>query len=390
VIARTIKGAGIPEAADKDGWHGKALAREEAEKAVAALSPKAMSASGVDIPKPNRLPEPAREAAKKHPPLKYKKGESIATRQACGNALERLGEADSRLVALDGDVKNSTHSELFAKRFPGRFIECFIAEQNMIGVATGLAAQGWIPFASTFGAFLSRAHDQIRMAGHSRSNLKLVGSHVGVSIGEDGGSQMALEDIAMMRAVPGSIVLYPCDAVSTEKLTRQMVRHQGIAYLRVSRPKTGVLYDNGESFRIGGAKILRQERGDNVTVVTAGITVFEALAAADRLVGESIGLTVIDAYSVKPLAREVILDAARATNNVVLTVEDHYPEGGLGDAVAGELASEGVRVHKLAVFEVPRSGKPAELLAHYKLDAAAIVAKVKQLLQAPKGVSSYD
>jgi transketolase len=266
------------------------------------------------------------------------------------------------------------------KKFPARFFECYIAEQNMVGVATGLGTRGKVPFASTFATFFTRAHDQIRMAGHSMANLKLVGSHVGVSIGEDGGSQMGLEDIAMMRAIAGSVVLYPSDAVCTEKLMEHMALSHGVAFLRTSRPKTPVIYDNNEAFPIGGAKVLRQSAGDKVTVVGAGVTLFEALKAADELAKEGINITVIDAYSIKPLAKEVLRSAAQKTNNLILTVEDHYPEGGLGDAVAGELSPDGVRVHKLAVFEEPRSGKPEELIAKYGIDAAAIVRKVKSLV----------
>jgi transketolase len=236
-----------------------------------------------------------------------------------------------------------------------------------------------VPFASTFATFFTRAYDQIRVAGISQANLKLVGSHVGVSIGEDGPSQMALEDIAMMRAVIGSTVLYPSDAVSTERLLEQMARNNGVYFLRTSRPKTPVIYSNDEQFPIGGAKVLRQNAGDKLTIVAAGVTLHESLKAADRLKNEGIGVTVIDAYSVKPLARDVIRDAAQKTHNTVLTVEDHYPEGGLGDAVAGELSSEGIKVHKIAVRELPRSGKPDELMAHYGINADAIVQKVKSL-----------
>jgi transketolase len=236
-----------------------------------------------------------------------------------------------------------------------------------------------VPFASTFACFFTRAFDQIRVAGISMANIKLVGSHVGVSIGEDGPSQMGLEDIAMMRAIAGSVVLYPSDAVSAEKLMDQMASHKGIGFLRTSRPKTPVIYNNDEQFPIGGAKVLRQAAGDKATVVAAGVTLNEALKAADQLKAEGIGITVIDAYSVKPLARDVIKSAAQATNNTVITVEDHYAEGGLGDAVAGDLSSDGIRVHKLAVRELPHSGKADELLAKYGIDAGAIVRKVKSL-----------
>jgi transketolase len=307
-------------------------------------------------------------------------GDMVATREAYGNALARIGEVDSRIVAMDGDTKNSTFADKFFKKFPNRFTECFIAEQNMVGVATGFSTRGKVPFASTFACFFSRAFDQVRMAGISMANIKLAGSHVGVSIGEDGTSQMALEDLAMMRAVEGSVVLYPSDAVSTEKLVEQMALHKGVSFLRTSRPKMPVSYANEEEFPIGGAKVRKQAAGDKVTVVAAGVTLAEAIKAADALAKEGIGITVIDAYSVKPLGSDVIKAAAAKTNNLVITVEDHYPEGGLGDAVAGELSVEGVRVHKLAVRELPHSGKPEELLAKYGIDAAAIVKKVKSLV----------
>jgi transketolase len=378
IIAKTLKGAGI-SVQDKDGWHGKALSKDEAAQAIAALQPKAKSGLGVSIPAPSKLPLPKNEVPASYPPLDYKLGDLVATREAYGNALARIGGADARIVAMDGDTKNSTFADKFSKKFPDRFVECFIAEQNMVGVATGFGTRGKVPFASTFAAFFARAADQIRMAGHSMANLKLAGSHVGVSIGEDGGSQMALEDLAMMRAIGGSVVLYPSDAVSTEKLVEQMAWHRGIAFLRTSRPKTPVIYKNDEPFPIGGAKVIRQSPKDVLTVVAAGVTLFEALKAADTLSTEGLGIKVIDAYSVKPLGAEVIRVAAERTRNVVLTVEDHYPQGGLGDAVAGELSGGGIRVHKLAVTEVPRSGKPEELLAKYGIDAAAIVRKVKSL-----------
>ncbi|MEI2725564.1 MAG: transketolase C-terminal domain-containing protein [Verrucomicrobiota bacterium] len=304
----------------------------------------------------------------------------MATREAYGVALVRIGETDQRVVALDGDTKNSTYAEKFFKKFPERSTECFIAEQNLVAVAVGFGTRGKVPFASTFATFFTRGFDQIRVAGISMANLKLVGSHVGVSIGEDGPSQMALEDLAMMRAVIGSVVLYPSDAVSTEKLLEVMAQHRGIFFLRTSRPKTPVIYKNDEQFPIGGAKIVRQNTGDKVTVVGAGVTLHEALKAADALAKEGISITVIDAYSIKPLGKDVIKAAAQKTGNLVVTVEDHYAEGGLGDAVAGELSCESVKVHKLAVRELPRSGKAEELLAKFGIDAAAIVKKVKSLV----------
>jgi len=379
ILAKTIKGAGVSFIQDKEGWHGKPLSKDEEARAIAELQPSAKSGIGRPIAAPAQLTGPNNAAPSSYPPLTYKLGDSVATREAFGSALLRIGGADQRIVALDGDTKNSTYSDKFFKKFPERSTECYIAEQNMVGVSMGFAARGKVPFASTFATFFTRAADHIRVAGISMSNLKLVGSHVGVSIGEDGPSQMGLEDLALMRAVAGSVVLYPCDAVSAEKLTDQMALHKGICFLRTSRPKAPVIYKNEEDFPIGGAKVLRQGDNDKVTVVAAGVTLTEALKAADALKGEGIGITVIDAYSVKPLARDIIKAAAQKTNNLVLTVEDHYPEGGIGDAVAGELSLEGIRVHKLAVFELPHSGKPEELLAKYGIDANAIVRKVKQL-----------
>jgi len=379
IIAKTYKGAGVSFLQDKEGWHGKPLSTEEAAKAIAELQPTAKSGAGVVIPAPNHLPEPNNPAPAGYPPINYKIGDKVATREAYGNALARIAEVDPRVVAMDGDTKNSTYAEKFFNKFPARFIECFIAEQNMVGVATGCGTREKVPFASTFACFFTRAADQIRVAGISQANLKLAGSHAGVSIGEDGPSQMALEDVALMRAIAGSTVLYPCDAVGTEKLVEQMAQHRGICYLRTARPKTPVIYNNDEAFPIGGAKVLRQNAGDKVTIIAAGVTVYEALKAADALKNEGIGITVVDAYSIKPLGKKEILAAAHKTHNAVITVEDHYAEGGLGDAVAGDVSADGIKVHKLAVTSLPRSGKPEELLAHHGIDAAAIVKKVKSL-----------
>ena len=379
IIAKTYKGAGVSFLQDQENWHGKALNQDEATRAIAELQPSAKSGLSVPIPAPSQLPEPKNEIPASYPAIAYKLGDHIATREAYGTALARVGGADLRVVALDGDTKNSTFADKFFDKFPDRSTECYIAEQNLVGVATGFGTRGKAPFASTFAAFFSRAADQVRVAGISRANLKLAGSHVGVSIGEDGPSQMALEDIAIFRAIVGSSVLYPSDAVSTEKLVEEMAKTRGIQFLRTSRPKTPVIYGNDEQFPIGGAKIVRQGTGDKVTVVGAGVTLHEAIKAADILKAEGIGITVIDAYSIKPLAKDVILAAAKKTGDTVITVEDHYSEGGLGDAVAGELSSEGIRVHKLAVTSLPRSGKAAELLAFFNIDAAAIVKKVKSL-----------
>ena len=377
IIAKTYKGAGVSFLQYKDNWHGKPLNKEEAAAAIAELAPSAKSGLGVAIPAPTALPAPNLTAPASYPAISYKLGDKIATREAYGAALVRLGEADPRINAMDGDTKNSTFADKFFKKFPDRATECFIAEQNLVAVAVGYATRGHVPFASTFATFFTRAADQIRVAGISQSNLKLVGSHVGISIGEDGPSQMALEDLALMRAVVGSTVLYPADAVATEKLLEQMAILKGVAFLRTSRPKTPVIYGNDEAFPVGGAKVLRT--GDKVTLVGAGVTLFEALKAADQLKADGVSVTVIDAYSIKPLGKKEILAEAKKTNNTVITVEDHYSEGGLGDAVAGELSSEGIKVHKLAVVGIPRSGKAEELMAAFGIDAAAIVKKVKSL-----------
>jgi transketolase len=377
IIAKTYKGAGVSFLQDREGWHGKPLNKEEAAKAIAELQPSAKSGLDVKIPAPSDLPAPNLAAPASYPAISYKMGDQIATREAYGTALVRIGEADPRVVSLDGDTKNSTFSEKFFKKFPDRSVECYIAEQNLVAVSVGFGTRGHVPFASTFATFFTRAADHIRVAGISQANLKLVGSHVGISIGEDGPSQMALEDLALMRAIVGSTVLYPADAVATEKLVEQMALNKGIYFLRTSRPKTPVIYGNDEQFPVGGAKVLRT--GDKVTVVAAGVTLFEALKAADQLKAEGINISVVDAYSIKPLGKAEILAAAKKTNNTVITVEDHYAEGGLGDAVAGELSSEGIKVHKLAVNGIPRSGHAAELMAAFGIDAAAIVKKVKSL-----------
>ncbi len=335
IIAKTYKGAGVSFLQDKDGWHGKPLNKEEAAKAIAELQPSAKSGLNVAIPAPTDLPAPNLAAPASYPAISYKLGDSIATREAYGTALVRIGEADPRINALDGDTKNSTFADKFFKKFPERSTECYIAEQNLVAVAVGFATRGHVPFASTFATFFTRAADQIRVAGISQSNLKLVGSHVGISIGEDGPSQMALEDIALMRAIVGSTVLYPAEAVATEKLLEQMASHKGVCFLRTSRPKTPVIYGNDEPFPIGGAKVLRT--GDKATVVAAGVTLFEALKAADALKAEGIDITVVDAYSIKPLGKKEILAEAQKTGNTVITVEDHYSRRRTGRRGCGRI-----------------------------------------------------
>jgi transketolase len=382
ILARTIKGKGVSFVEGKDGWHGKAFKKgEELDRALDELEKQFVPApAGVNltalIPKPAARPR-AVESPKPVAPPAYKLGEEIATREAYGVALAKLGEADSRVVALDADVKNSTFSDKFEKVFPDRFYENFIAEQVMVGSAMGLAARGAIPFPSTFACFLSRAYDFIRMAAISNVGIKMAGSHAGVSIGEDGPSQMALEDLAMCRAEPNITVLYPCDGVSTEKLVALMAYHRGPAYMRTSRPKTAVIYGNDETFEIGGLKVLRQSSSDAATIVGAGVTVFEALKAHDQLKASGINVRVIDLYSLQPIDQAGLIAAGKATAGVIITVEDHYAAGGVGDAVAGAVASAGLTVTRLAVREIPRSGKPEELLDRFGISARHIVEAVK-------------
>lgn len=384
ILARTIKGKGASFAEGLNGWHGKPFKKgEELDRVLAEFETQFVAApGGLNLAKQIARPPAARpEPAAPHPPTPpaYKLGDQVATREAFGTALAKLGEADSRIVALDADVKNSTYSDKFEKALPARFYQNFIAEQVMIGAAMGLAARGAIPFPSTFACFLERAADFIRMAAISGVGIKMVGSHAGVSIGEDGPSQMALEDLAMCRAQPNMTVLYPCDAVSAERLVTLMAYHPGPAYLRTSRPKTPVIYGPAETFSIGGLKVLRQDSRDAVTVVAAGVTVFEALAAYDRLKAAGTAIRVIDLYSVAPVDRNGLIAAARATGGRVLTVEDHYAAGGIGDAVAEAVADAGVTVRRLAVREIPRSGKPDELLDRYGISASHIVAEVKRM-----------
>jgi transketolase len=294
--------------------------------------------------------------------------------------LEKLGRANEWVVALDGDVKNSTYAEKFFGAFPGRSIQSYIAEQNMVGMGLGLSAKGFVPFMATFSAFLSRAHDQIRMAAYSFANLKFCGSHAGVSIGEDGPSQMGLEDMAVFRPIPGCVVLYPCDAYSTEGCVAAMARHRGLSYLRTTRPATPLLYRREETFVIGGSKVLKKGEADVATVIAAGITVFEALKAWEELRKEGLSIRVIDAYSVQPLDQETIGSEVAGTAGKVVVVEDHFPGGGLGDAVASALAGRGKLVH-LCIKDLPRSGKPAELMDLYGISARHIIKAVKELIQ---------
>jgi transketolase len=386
LIALTKKGKGVSFIEDKDGWHGKPLKKgEEMERALAELTGKTAAAEGLKVAPPQGRSAPPSGSSSAQPETpSYNSGDQVATREAYGTGLARLGDVNPLVVALDGDTKNSTFSEKFLKKHPDRFFESFIAEQNMVGAAVGLGSMGKIPFASTFACFLTRAYDQIRMAAISRANLKLCGSHAGVSIGEDGPSQMALEDLAMMRAIEGSTVLYPSDAVAAEQAVSLAAEHQGIVYIRTSRPKTAVIYANDEKFQIGRCKVVRRSEDDRATIVAGGVTLFEALAAYEELKAEGTFIRIIDIFSVKPVDEQLLRSAGRETN-IIITVEDHSVSGGIGDAVAGAVAPSGVRVYQLGVREMPRSGKPEELMAACGIDRASIVKTVRSLLTGTNG-----
>jgi transketolase len=388
ILARTVKGKGVSFVEGKEGWHGKAFKKgEEMDRAIAELEQQRTPGLTIDptgIPKPAAVQRPAATPKPIAPPA-YKIGDQVATREAYGAALVKLGEADPRVVALDADVKNSTFSEKFEKAFPDRFYQNYIAEQVMVGASMGLAARGAIPFPSTFACFLTRAADFIRMAAISNVNIKLAGSHAGISIGEDGPSQMALEDLAMCRAEPNYAVLYPCDAVSAERLVALAAQYSGPAYIRTSRPKTPVIYSNDERFELGGLKVLRQSSDDVATVIGAGVTVYEALKAYDSLKGSGTSIRVIDLYCLAPVDKAGLIAAARATGGHLITVEDHYASGGVGDAVAEAVADAGFSVHRLAVREIARSGKPEELLERFGISASHVVEAVRVLSGAAAG-----
>jgi transketolase len=381
LVARTVKGRGVSLVADKDGWHGKALSPDQAGAAIAELGGERHLTVQTHKPEGQR-PAPLPAAR----PLKlptYNVGGKEATRKAYGDALVAVGAARPEVVALDGEVSNSTHADEFKKAYPDRFFEMFIAEQQLLGAAVGLSVLGKKAFASTFAAFFTRAYDQIRMAAISNANLHLCGSHAGVSIGEDGPSQMALEDLAMMRAVCDSTVLYPCDANQTAQLVNEMADLKGISFLRTTREKTPVLYGPGDKFPVGGSKLVRHSGQDKVAVIAAGITVHEALKAHDRLKADGIAVRVIDAYSVKPIDRDTLHRAARDTGGRLVVAEDHWFEGGLGDAVLDAFTGaleKPPTVVKLAVHKMPGSGTPAELLHAAGIDSDSIVRAVKSLL----------
>lgn len=376
IVARTRKGAGVSFLEDREGWHGKALSPEEAARALEELgAPEGELGSWTR--------EPRRTAGRRAPrrapyvPPRYELGAQVATRAAFGDALRALGDARDDVIALDGEVANSTYSERFGKAHPDRFLEIYIAEQQLVSAAVGLQVFGLVPFASTFAAFFSRAYDQVRMAAISRARLCLVGSHAGVSIGEDGPSQMALEDLATMRAVAGSTVLYPSCATATADLVGRMAERGGIVYLRATREKTAVLYGPGEPFPIGGSKVLRRSSGDVAAVLAAGITLHEALRAHERLAARGLPVRVVDLYSVKPIDAATVEACASECRGRLVVVEDHWPEGGLADAVS-EVFEErpAPAITRLAVRALPGSGTPQELLDAAGIGADAIVEAV--------------
>jgi transketolase len=381
ILAKTVKGRGFPEVEDSPDWHGKPFPADMADRAIAGLGGvRNMVWRG---PRPAQIPAGQQDVtpAADTPPPQYAVGDKVATRKAYGDALVALGARDPRVVALDGEVNNSTYAKEFAKAYPERYFEMFIAEQQLVAAATGLSARGYRPFASTFAAFLTRAYDFIRMASISGVDLCLVGSHSGVEIGADGPSQMGLEDLAMIRAVHGSTVLYPSDGTSTAALVEEMARTRGISYLRTTRGAYPGIYPAGEAFPVGGSKVLRS--GDDVTLVGAGVTLHECLGAADILAEEGINARVIDCYSIKPIDTAALLAAAEATSGRFVVVEDHRPEGGLGSAVTEALVGSGrsdLSIAHLAVRDMPGSGSGGELLAWAGIDADHIAAAARRLV----------
>jgi transketolase len=377
VVAKTVKGKGVSAVEDKEGWHGKAL--DDPEAAIEELG--GVRSIRIEVAKPDRDGQPHSFPTGPLELPRYELGDEVATRKAYGEALAALGAARADVVALDGEVSNSTFAEIFAKAHPERYFEMFIAEQQMVAAAVGLQVRGYVPFASTFAAFFTRAYDFIRMGAVSHANIRLSGSHAGVSIGEDGPSQMGLEDLAAFRAVWSSTVLYPSEANQTAKLVAQMADIDGISYIRTTRGNTPVIYGADEEFPVGGSKVLRSSDDDDVTIIGAGITLHEALKAADALADEGLAARVIDLYSVKPVDAETL----QAISTPIVTVEDHWPEGGIGEAVLAALgaAEERPPVVQLAVRDMPGSGKPAELLTAAGIDADAIAAAARKLVKAP-------
>ncbi|NIM59853.1 MAG: transketolase [Candidatus Aminicenantes bacterium] len=377
ILAKTIKGKGVSFVEDKNGWHGKPLMGEDSKRALKELGAMPL----VDAKKYVRKPKKTKnhQAVKRYNFKRTFYKDKTATRRAYGNALLNLGKINETVVALDGDVKNSTYAEDFFEAFPKRSFQSYIAEQNMVGMSIGMSAKGYLPFLATFSAFLSRAHDQIRMSAYSFSNIKLAGSHSGVSIGADGPSQMGLEDLGIFRPIPGCAVLYPCDAYSTEACVESMAKHKGLAYIRTTRPATPLIYGKDDMFPVGGSKVLKKSKNDVATIIGAGLTVHEALKAYDELKGEGISVRIIDAYSVEPIDKDNISKEVEKAGKKVVVVEDHFQNGGLGDAVAQALSGKAEIIH-LAVKDLPRSGKPEELLDKYGIDAKHIKRAVKELI----------
>lgn len=388
ILAHTLKGYGVEKTESKQDFHGKAFSKEELPQLLATLKQRFLNAATYKgelfpVQKPREeILQPKQQQKKQYADPTFVRGDMLATRKAYGYALRELGACNDQVISLDAEVNNSTYANMFAEKFPERFVQCFIAEQNMVGMAVGLAARGKVPFVSTFGAFFSRAFDQIRMAAIGKSPLRLVGSHAGVSIGEDGPSQMGLEDIALMRTLPESSVFYPCDAVSTYKLVECMHAYtQGISYLRTTRMDTEIIYDNSESFYSGGCKVLRQSDRDEACIIVAGITVHEALKAYAILSQEGRAVSVIDLYSIKPFDFDTVLRVVKASGKRIITAEDHYLEGGLGEMIASSFVNEGFDIRTLAVMQLPRSGKPEELLRKVGIDAMALVNTVRVMLK---------
>lgn len=377
IIARTVKGKGVSFLEDRNGWHGKSLNREQFKEALKELGEIDKSVRGKMKRPDNLIPDKC--TPQKVGEIVYPPNKAVATRRAYGNALKRIYPQFPDMVVMDAEVSNSTYSEIFQQVYPERFFEMYIAEQNMAGAALGLQCRAKIPFVSTFAAFLTRAFDQIRMSQYSKANIKFCGSHAGVSIGEDGPSQMGLEDIAMFRAVLGSVVLYPSDAISTEKLVEEAAGYKGIVYIRTTREDTPVIYSTVEEFPIGGSKVLRKSDNDLVTVIAAGITLHESLSAYEELKKEGIIIRLIDLYCIKPIDKATLQQAASDTK-AIITVEDHFSEGGIGEAVKSALDLSSIPIHCLSVRNIPRSGKPVELLDYEEISKDAIMKKIKELI----------
>jgi transketolase len=380
IIAKTFKGRGVSFLENKDGWHGKPLKKDELQKALSELGDVDDNLK-FSLKKPGQTKLPPNAFKEIDVDLSFDKNKEYATREVFGDVLTKLGEKNPEIYALDADVMNSTFTETFKKAISNRFGECYIAEQNMVSVAAGLSRLGKIPFVATFAAFFARSADQIRMARVSEANIKFVGSHVGVSIGEDGPSQMGLEDIALFGAMPDPLILQPCDAISTAKLVPHMAAHKGVSYMRTLRSKTPVIYNSAEDFEIGGSRILRQSSNDQLTIAATGITVFEALKAADELKKEGVNIRVVDCYSISPFDKDTLVKCLQETKKkIVITVEDHYEHGGMGDFAASALANTNGRVIKMAVTKISQSGTKDELLDDAGISWNHIVNMVKQMV----------